>query len=556
MSEAAIHLDGLGKKGGGRTRGRVAMMMGLFVAVYAVMGGRIVQLAVQDGEITGSIPHAAQMARPDILDRNGQVLATDIRTASLFAEPHRIGDPDEVVEQLRTVLPGLNYESTRRRLTSSAKYIRLRRDLTPRQQAAIHDLGLAGIKFEPEKKRFYPGGPTAAHVLGLTSADGRGIAGLEKWLDTSGLDQLRAAGLAKAESLEPVRTSIDLRVQHVLRDALDYAMERYRCIGAAGVILDALTGEIVALSSLPDYDLNNPHDQQSADRINRMTTGVYEMGSSFKALTLAMALDSGIVHMGSIIDASQKLRVGRHAIGDFHGKYRPLTIPEVFVYSSNIGTAKLADQLGVDYHRDFLEKMGVMDRMDIEIPEVGKPQYPKDWKRINSLTIAFGHGLSTTPLQTAAAAAALMNGGRLIQPTFRRQSIDKALGEAKQVIKPETSEHMRYLFRLNVEKGSGKRAEVPGYHVGGKTGTAEKVVNGRYSKTKRYNDFLAAFPIDNPRYIVFVTLDEPKAPPEGGGVTAGSNAAPTVGEIIRRAAPLLGVEPEFGPENEAILASD
>ncbi|RLQ89500.1 penicillin-binding protein 2 [Notoacmeibacter ruber] len=532
------------------------MMMTLFVAVYGVMGGRVVQLAVQDSVVTGSIPRVAQMARPEILDRNGQVMATDIRTASLFAEPHRIGDPDEVVEKLRTVLPSLNYEQTRRRLTSSAKYIRLRRDLTPRQQSAIHELGLAGIKFEPEKKRFYPGGPTAAHVLGLTSADGRGIAGLEKWIDSNGLQSLREAGLAEAESLEPVRTSIDLRVQHVLRDALAHAMKRYSCIGAAGVVLDALTGEIVAMSSLPDYDLNDPHDQQAPDRLNRMTSGVYEMGSSFKALTIAMALDSGDVHMGSIVDASQKLRVGRFAIGDFHGKYRPLTVPEVFIFSSNIGTAKLADQAGIDQHRAFLEKMGVMKKMDLELPEIGTPQYPDEWKRINSLTIAFGHGLSTTPLQTASAAAALMNGGHLIPPTLVPRSLDEARKVGTQVIKPETSANMRYLFRLNVEKGSGKRAEVPGYDVGGKTGTAEKVVNGRYSKTKRYNDFLAAFPIRNPRYIVFVTLDEPKAPPEGGGVTAGSNAAPTVGDIILRSAPLLGVEPEFGPENESVLAAD
>ena len=309
------------------------------------------------------------------------------------------------------------------------------------------------------------------------------------------------------------------------------------------------------MSSVPDYNPNNPFNAADKDRLNRMSAGTYEMGSTFKAFTTAMALDSEKVNLNSQFDASKPIRIARFTISDFHGKHRVLSVPEIFIYSSNIGTAKMADVVGTEGHRAFLKRMGLLDRVKTELPETARPLEPKEWKKLNSITISFGHGVTTTPLQTAVAAAALVNGGKLIPPTFLPRTQEQADEIAQQVIKPKTSALMRYLFRLNVEKGSGRNAEVDGFFVGGKTGTAEKVVNGKYSSSKRFNAFLAAFPMDDPEYVVLTIIDEPK-PEEGkSGATAGSNAAPMVRSIIRRSAALLGVEPNFVGDREALQVS-
>jgi cell division protein FtsI (penicillin-binding protein 3) len=291
------------------------------------------------------------------------------------------------------------------------------------------------------------------------------------------------------------------------------------------------------------------------DRLNRMTAGIYEMGSTFKTFTVAMGLDSGKVDIEDTFDASRPISIGGFTIHDYHAKRRPLTVPEVFIYSSNIGAAKIAETIGIQGHRDFLTKIGLLTRMDTELPEVATPEQPEQWKLLNSITISFGHGVATTPLQTAVAGAAMVNGGKLIEPTFLVRSEAEADKVAKQVISEQTSAQMRYLFRLNVEHGSGHKADVPGYYVGGKTGTAEKIVNGRYSNDNRFNAFLAAFPCNDPQYVVLVILDEPKPEKPGMYATAGMNAAPTVAAIVRRAAPLLGVEPDFGHEDRALLVS-
>lgn len=307
--------------------------------------------------------------------------------------------------------------------------------------------------------------------------------------------------------------------------------------------------------SLPDYDPNNPVDAHKKDRLNRVTGGVFEMGSTFKGFTTAMALDSGAVRLSDSFDATRPLVVGKHTIRDFHGKGRVLSVPEIFIYSSNIGTARMAEQVSIADHRDFFRRIGLLDRMKTELPEVARPTEPAEWKRINRITISFGHGVATTPMQTAVAAAAVINGGVLNHPTFLPRNEKEAALTAEQVLNAKTSAAMRYLFRLNVETGSGKRADVPGFFVGGKTGTAEKVVNGRYSSDKRFNAFLSAFPLDDPEYIVLVILDEPKAEKPGMGATSGLNTAPVAGNIIRRSAALLGVMPDFGHESAALLVS-
>jgi cell division protein FtsI (penicillin-binding protein 3) len=553
--EAAIVVDGARKRSGGSTRSRMAITFALFMGVYAVIGGRIVYLGIEELPAGGPPPSRVTANRPDIVDRNGLVLATDIKSASLFAEPRRIVDPNEAIEKLRTVLPDLDYNRTYQRLSTDAGFVWLRRQLSPRQQADIMALGIPGVGFRTEKKRFYPGGATASHILGLVNVDNRGTAGMEKYIDDQGLADLQASGLAIAGDLAPVKLSIDLRVQHIVHDELTQAMERYQAIAAGAVVLNAKTGEVVAMASLPDYDPNNPFNALEKDRLNRMSAGVFEMGSTFKGFTTAMALDSGLVKMSDRFDATAPIRIGGHTIRDFRGKGRVLTVPEVFIYSSNIGTARMADVLGIEGHRNYLKRLGLLDRMTTELPEVARPTEPATWRKINSITISFGHGVATTPLQTAVATAAVLNGGRLINPTFLPRTEEQAMGSALQVLNPSTSDAMRYLFRYNTESGSGRRADVPGYFVGGKTGTAEKVVNGRYVSGIRFNAFLAGFPLNDPEYIVLTIIDEPKPEQPGLGATAGLNAAPMAGNIVRRSASLLGVKPDFSHESGALLAA-
>ncbi len=543
---SASRLDGM--------RGRVRLAAVAFALAFAVVIGRLVTFGVMepDGGNVYVDPNAAvATSRPDLVDRNGEILATDIKMASLYAEPRNILDPDEAAESITSILPDLDTRDLRRRLSGDAGFAWIKREITPRQRREIHSLGIPGVGFLTENRRFYPGGPTAAHIVGLVNVDNQGIAGFEKYVDDHWLGDLHAVGFARGEDLEPVRLSIDLRVQHILRNELASAMERYSAIGASGVVLDVDTGEVLAMASLPDFDPNDPVDAQKPDRLNRISAGVYELGSVFKSFTFAMALDSGAVGMGDRIDATNPIHVGRFTINDFHGKHQVLTVPEVFIYSSNVGAAHMALKVGGDTQQEYLRRFGLFDAVDTDLPEVATPIVPKKWSELTAMTVAFGHGLAVTPLQVAVADAALVNGGKLIPPTFEPRSREEASRLARQIIKPHTSDQLRYLFRLNVEKGSGRRASVPGYMVGGKTGTAEKVENGRYSSTKRLNSFLAAFPIDDPRYVVLVVLDEPKAPKDGGGTTAASNAAPTVAAVIRRSAALLGVKPR--PEGVAAL---
>jgi cell division protein FtsI (penicillin-binding protein 3) len=546
---------------GAKAKARVALAIAAFAAVYAVIAGRLVMHAVApDVHVArhSTAQDAVATARPDVLDRNGEILATDVKAPSLFAEPRKLIDVDEAVELLTAVLPDLDAGEVRERLASKRGFVWLKREISAKQQQEIHHLGIPGVGFLDENKRVYPNGEEVSHVIGHVNIDNQGIAGIEKWLDASGLAALHTAGFATDRLQNPVTLSLDLRVQHALRDELVAAQEKFKAKAAAGLVTDVHTGEVIALVSLPDYDPNNPRQAIDPTRINRLTTGVYEMGSTFKALTMAMALDSGKVTLASTFDARVPLRYGKFNIGDYHAQNRVLSVPEIFTYSSNIGTARMALAIGVEAHKAFLKKVGQLDRLRTELPESAEPLVPKRWGELNTVTIAFGHGLSVAPLQAVMAVGALVNGGYLIPPTFLKRSEAEARALAKAVVKPETSEKMRYLMRLNAEKGTATKADVKGYYIGGKTGTSEKVVGGHYSKTKVFNTFMAILPADQPRYLLTVMLDEPQATPETHGfTTSGWNAAPTTGKVIARIAPLLGVEPRFDlpPADRLILTS-
>ncbi len=532
-----------------KAKARLGLAIVAFAVIYGVIALRLVMFAEQSdghGARRSVGQDAVATARPDILDRNGQILATDVKAPSLFAEPRKLIDVDEAEELLTAVLPDLDANEVRDRLSSKRGFVWLKREITPKQQQEIHPLGIPGVGFLTENKRVYPNGPVVSHEIGHVNIDNQGIAGIEKWLDGQGLAALHMAGLATDRLQKPVNLALDLRVQFALRDELVAAREKFKAKAASGVVLNVNTGEIVALVSEPDYDPNNPREANDPTRINRLTTGVYEMGSTFKVLTVAMALDSGKATLASTFDASHPLHYGRFAIHDYEPMHRALSVPEIFTYSSNIGAARMALAVGVQGHQAFLKKMGQLDRLRTELPESAEPIVPKHWGELNTVTIAFGHGLSVAPLQAVMGIAATLNGGLLIPPTFLKRNESAAKALAKQVLKPETSRAMRYLMRLNAEKGTATKANVDGYYIGGKTGTAEKVVNGRYSKHKLLTDFMAVLPADKPKYLMMIMLDEPQATPQTHGfATAGWNAAPTAAKVIARIGPLLDLEPRF-----------
>ncbi len=541
---------------GGKNRLRLISLG--FALCLVVISGRLAELSLASGWFYDASARAVagyQMPRPDIVDRNGVLLAGDIRMASLFADPRKIIDVDEAIELLTATMPELNARELRRRLTQDRAFVWLKRHISPAQQAAIHHLGIPGVGFRSESRRVYPHRRLAAHVVGFVDVDSRGLAGVEKYLDDQGAIFTASLGDPARRASFPAALSIDTKVQHAVEVELSAAIEHYKAIGGAGLVLDIETGEVLALVSLPDFNPNDPVEAQLPNRINQVTGGVYELGSVVKAITFAMAFDTGVTNLNGRYDARTPLVIGRSRISDYRGQGRVLTVPEVFLHSSNVGTARMALDVGLEGHQAFLKRMGLFERLTTEIPEAAAPLLPARWSRIASATAAFGHGFAVQPLQGASVVAALLNGGRLIPPTVLKRDRETAAGLARQVIKPETSEKMRHLFRLNATSGTARRAEVPGYRVGGKTGTAQKVVKGRYSNDKRLTAFIGAFPMDQPRYLLMVLLDEPK-PVAGthGFATSGWNAVPTAGKMVARIAPLLGVEPKFTPEEQAKIA--
>ena len=533
-----------------RSASRIRLVALGFCAVYAVISGKLIYFAMKP-EAPQTIRHAASQSlsgsRPNIIDRNGEVLATDVKMVSVFAEPRRIIDKDEAVELLTAVLPDVDAKELRDRIGSRKGFVWVKREITPKQQQEVHRLGLPGIGFLPENKRIYPNGPIAAHVLGFANVDNIGIAGIEKYIDNQGLAALQGAGFAlSADAMKPIQLSIDLKATHALRDELATGVAKYKAKAGAAAIMDVNTGEIVALASLPDYNPNNPSDALDPNHINRLAVGVYEMGSTFKALSIAMAIDANKVNLNSRIDARGALRYGRFKISDYHAQNRALTVPEVFTYSSNIGTARMALMVGVEGHKTFLRKMGQLDRMRTEVPESAEPIVPKNWGELNTMTIAFGHGLAVAPMQAMMAVSALMNGGYLVNPTFIKRNEDDAKKASPRVVRAETSEAMRYLMRLNAEIGSAKNADIKGYFAGGKTGTAEKVIGGRYNKDRLFTTFMAVAPADKPKYLYLTVMDEPQGLPETHGYkTAAWNSGAVTGKIIERTGPLLGLPPRF-----------
>jgi cell division protein FtsI (penicillin-binding protein 3) len=484
------------------------------------------------------IRHA--VARPDAVDRNGLVLASDVRVYWLFADPSQVLDVDETLERLSRVLKASDLEGLRDKLTApGSRFVWVKRGLTPRDANAVHNLGLPGLYLLQEPQRVYPAGSTAVHVLGHTNVDNEGLAGIEKYIDA---EPGAATQASEFGGRQRIRLSLDLRLQHAMHEELAAAKERFQAKGVGGIILDVASGEVLAMGGLPDYDPNRREEALQKDLRNRLYYDTYEMGSVFKTMTIAMGLDAGVIRPGQEIDVLTPLHLGHFTLVDRHAKSRYITVEDVFTHSSNTGAARIALQVGAAGQKAFLEKMGLLHPMTTELGPTAHPQVPDPWRNINTMTAAYGHGISVPPFSFAVATAALVNGGFKIEPTFLPRSRSEGRARAVKVLTPQTSAAMRRMFWLNVEKGTGKRAKVEGYRVGGKTGTAWKPAPGGYSHDV-ITSFVAAFPMDDPQYLVLVVMDEPQVAEQGEKTEAGYNAAPTAGNIIRRIGPMLGIAP-------------
>ncbi len=542
-----VQIEGVAAAALKKSQARLTAVAGIFAIGFLVLAGRVVDLTlVRIPELFAAPPVVTALAfRPDITDRNGILLATSLKGVSLYANPRDIPNPKQAARHLAAIIPGLDQAATVARLSSEKSFVWLERHLGPRQQDAINRLGIPGLNFEPTVKRIYPQGRHAAHVIGYVGIDSEGLGGIEKTLDYEGRqDETRAQVL-----------SIDLRVQNALREELIWAVAEFRAIGAAGVVMDVATGEILALVSLPDFDPNRIDQSINDQRFNRATLAVYEMGSTFKTFTTANALEIGTVNLKSGYDASEPIRVARFIIRDDHAKNRWLSVPEILVYSSNIGAAKMALDIGSERQRKFLGDLGLLRAAEIELPEVGSPLSPTPWREINTMTIAFGHGVAVSPVQLANAFATIINGGVHHVPTLFKR-VPGARTPGKRVLSEHVSADMRHLLRRIVVEGTGKKAAAPGYVVGGKTGTAEKAKAGGYNRKALIASFVGAFPMNDPRYVVLALLDEPKGNESTFNfASAGWTAAPTVGRIISRIAPILAVKPIDEDDRQLMAAA-
>ncbi|MGB0671246.1 MAG: peptidoglycan D,D-transpeptidase FtsI family protein [Rhodospirillales bacterium] len=544
-SRDRIRLAGHGKQVIDLGRSRLLGAAAVFLIAFGAIAVRLVDLTVMDSAAEprrAEAPVAAPVVagRADILDRNGVILATTLRTWELVARPHLLRqakvDARKAAERLASALGVTDVEGLFGKLTSDKRFVYVDRFITPKKRHAVNALGIAGLEFHRSSRRVYPQGPLASHILGLTDVDGRGTAGMELSFN----DRL-------SQGVEALHLSIDIRLQMILHEELVDQMAKFSAIGATGLVMDALNGEILAMVSLPDFDPNDPATAQGEAAFNRATLGVYEMGSTFKLFTAAMALDTGTVRLTDGYDASEPLKVARFSISDYHGQNRWLSVPEIIVHSSNIGTAKMMLDVGIEAQKDYLGRLGLLEPAKVELPETGEPLLPRRWREVNAITISYGHGISVSPVHVATAVSALVNGGMRVKPTLLPALKD----EGRRVLRPETSAALRDLMRLVATRGTGRNADraAPGYHVGGKTGTADKLDKGRYARDKRISSFVGAFPMDKPRYVVLAVFDEPKGIKESlNYATGGWVAAPAVGRVVNRMGPLLGLAPDFGAE--------
>jgi len=516
-------------------RQRLVIASGLFAVMFMAIALRMgyVSLLRDGAEPTQRVAArggSIQSERADIVDRNGAVLATSVPVMSAFVNPRLLIDSTDAAKKIASALPDLKYDDLRGKLEEDKTFVWIKRGLSPREHDRVNRLGIPGLEFQAEERRLYPQGTAAAHILGYASVDNAGLAGVERYFDQ------------QLQSGETVQLAIDLRLQRLVEREIARAMEKFKAIGATAVVMDATNGEILAMASLPTYDPNSAKTITNEALFNRATLGVYEQGSTFKIFNTAMALDTGRVTLNSVFDATSPIKIDRFTINDDHAQRRPLTVPELFKYSSNIASAKMAVEMGIDTQKAFFDKIGFLKPLSTQLTEVAAPLYPRHWMKISAMTIAFGHGISVTPLHLATGAAAVVNGGMLYQPSLVKRTA--ASDPGRRIIQQKTSVMMRQLLRLNAVEGTGKNADLPGYEIGGKTGTAEKPARGGYRQKALISSFVGAFPMNDPKFVILVSIDEPKGNAETHGyATAGWVAAPSVKVIAEGIVSLYGILP-------------
>ncbi len=540
-----------------RAEGRLVVLGLFFVAAFSVVGMRMGHMAATDPvEPTARTSRAPISAnRADIVDRNGRIMATNLSTHSLYVETRFMVDKPHAATELVKIFPDLNEEKLLARLNGKQKFFWLKRQLSPEQMQAVHEIGEPGLRFGPREMRLYPNGSLAAHILGgatygregVNAAEVIGEAGVERMFD----DYLRDPANGGA----PLTLSLDLSIQSAVRTVLYGGMKLMDAKGATAILMDVHSGELVAMTSLPDFDPNDrPHVAVSGDAsdsplFNRAVQGVYELGSTFKIFTAAQMLEEGLAAPTTMIKTQGPLRWGKHRIRDFHDYGATLSVTDVIVKSSNIGTARMAQAIGVERQQDFLNKLGMLTPTEVELAEASsiKPLLPPNWSELSAMTISYGHGLSASPLHLATAYASLLNGGTKVTPTLIKQN-GPVVGE--RIVSERTSAMARAMLRQVVVRGTASFGDVTGYAVGGKTGTADKpLANGRgYHEESVIATFASVFPAHDPKYVLIVTLDEPEVYTYGENRrTAGWTAVPVASEIVQRVAPLLGLRPEIEP---------
>jgi cell division protein FtsI (penicillin-binding protein 3) len=548
-----IHVDGAVKHAVEVSRWRIQFIALFFTMFFLVIAGRLVDLSLAREEAgkrhLGIIaPTDVRFNRAQIKDRNGVLLATNLKTQSLYANAKDVPDPILAAQKIKEVLPELDLATVIKRLSSDKTFVWIKRNLHPSEVEAVNNIGIPGLNFQRDEKRTYPHGTLFSHILGFVGQDGVGLSGLEKEFDcTLRLDKKNR----KCGDGEPVKLALDVRVQDIMHRELAKQMEAHKAKAAAGIVMDVTNGEVLSLVSLPDFNGNNPSAVELETTFNHATKALYEMGSTFKTFTMALALESESAKLTDIYDTRKPIKIARYTINDYHGENRKLTFPEVFMYSSNIGTAKIIDKIGPVKQQAFMQKLGLLSPLNIELPEIAYPQYPDNWGRLSMMTISYGHGLSVTPLHVAASMSAMVNGGMYFDPTF----VTRDEFEGRRVIKKSTSEIMKKLLRVVVghKHGTGKKANAKGYFVGGKTGTADKAGGKRYDGRAVVSSFAGVFPMTDPKYVVIAVMDEPKGNKASWGYrTAGWTAAPVVKAVVEQVGPLLGVRP-VDDEDEGII---
>jgi len=529
-------------------RGRLMVMSVVFLIAFAGLATRVSYLCLwQEGaeprfeaiRAGGADPAVLAAGRADILDRNGVLLATTLETMSLYADPKLVPDAAAVAADLKKIFPDADAVDISKKLSGKGRFVWLKRGLSPKDIAAVNALGHPGLNFRSESRRFYPQESLTSHIVGYTDVDGGGLAGVERSMD----EMLKRGGT-------PVKLTIDVRYQHALRRAIAKSMQDFSAKGAAGVIVDVQSGDILAAVSAPDFDPQEAGNAPDDAKFNRFALGVYEMGSTFKTFSTAVLLDQVDGHLGQNFDATKPLKRGRFTISDYHAENRILSLPEVFMHSSNIGTALMGDKIGTQKLKDFYTLLGFTKPVPTDLSERAQPLVPNPWREINTLTATYGHGIAVTPLHLVRAFSAIVNGGAL-------PALHIVAGEHDEtrvrVISEETSEKMRKLLRLVVTHGTGGKADAPGTMMAGKTGTSEKSSGGGYAKDKLVSSFVGTFPADNPRYAILISVDEPKGNKESYGyATAGWVAAPGVGAV---AATIKNLEnlPPGDPQHDVVV---